>query len=57
VSLRHYPIFNGAPMAQKIRAIITWCPKGKTNGAMARHFVFSNGAPMAQWRRIAEVIS
>jgi len=44
--LRHYPVFNGAPMAQEVCAVID-CALGETNGAMGAPLGFSNGASMA----------
>jgi hypothetical protein len=50
MSLRHWPIFNGAPMAQRGLRHCHRRPKGKPMAHRLRLWFFPNGAPMAQWR-------
>ena len=52
MKLRHYPSFNGAPMAQMFCAVINGTPIGKINGALSAPLLISqrrpNGAMAAQ---------
>jgi hypothetical protein len=47
MNLRHWPKFNGTPMALALDCHCHWRPRDKPNGGSPLHWVFSNGAPMA----------
>jgi hypothetical protein len=49
--LRHWPRFNGAPMAHYTAAPLAKGAKLKLNGAMGAPLALVFGAPMAQWSR------
>jgi hypothetical protein len=50
MNLRHYPVFNGAVMAQTGCAVIELRLKEKTMAFFFAPLVFSNGGATAQWR-------
>jgi hypothetical protein len=47
MNLRHWPNFNGTPMALALDCHCHWRPRDKPNGGSPLHWVFFNGTPMA----------
>jgi hypothetical protein len=48
--MRHYRIFNGAPMAQISLRHYYWAPTHGVIVAQRFYYPHGNGAPVAQWR-------
>ena len=54
---RHWPKFNGTPMALALDCHCHWRPRDKPNGGSPLHWVFFNGAPKAQPRQRGAALS